>query len=237
MVGWVRVPVNCRQSAGNLEHFICNFTNLQMCWCLWRRISRSNQLQETPLFHLVMKDFKSSRTNKNSSSRSLPAMKDKSTKSWNTCNLPAGTFETYKHDHFSSWFWLHGWMDYHFRFLVAPCHYKERLYMSLCDVIRPVVIHHYTILSTPKLFHPNIFLPNFFYPVSNRLVHLPTGSIPSCGWSKAQPNATKHSSLLGFQSNVGFLQFAHNQQEGITYTPESQRKLWRKRYQLCKLPE
>ncbi len=45
------------------------------------------------------------------------------------------------------------------------------------------------------MFHTILRTQMFFHPVNNRLVHLPTGSIPSCGWSKAPHNATKHSSL------------------------------------------
>ena len=47
-------------------------------------------------------------------------------------------------------------------------------------------------------------LCRFFFTGQKNYVHLlPAGSTPSCGWSKAPPNATKHSSFL--DSIAGFL--------------------------------
>ena len=73
-------------------------------------------------------------------------------------------------------------------FSVAPCRRKESLMLSLCDV-PPSVQLSVRGWTPPPL---GVFTPNNF---ANN------GSVPSCEWSKARHNATKHCSIVVYHSD------------------------------------
>ena len=95
------------------------------------------------------------------------------------------------------------------------------------------------IILSPQICFIQIFLTQFFFqPGNNRLVHLlprPTGSIPSCWWSKAWYNAAKYSSFGSWSCHSSLKCRPHEKIIKITSQPtvvdftESQQAIcWKK---------
>ena len=102
-------------------------------------------------------------------------------------------------------------------FLVAPCYYKERLHLSLCEVVRWSVCPWHDPHPTPGNMTSDFFFTQNFSPpkeiflaftffmhfwmfraiLSAQIFFTQKFCSMSCGWSKGRHNAAKHSSFCG----------------------------------------